>query len=400
MHISSAPSCVFDSASLRVSLAPLVPVEYKLWYDQVGFHIARWLDDGTLDELWDLGVTVFRNRISETGKHPADQFQALFDEEYVRFVSSFKKYQSTVLILTFGRPAVYEFARDNRVLFWLCCHQFAVGAINKEQSAYLITMRKRDILHALYGKFEKRYAKAISKLTLKTWNSIELGSVVKLLQNSVFVDAFRHWKRIPVRAVQILERYPFLRNSRILHRFSCHADTLDSEEFPSDLKIVYFDTVELGKRLGLKHGQSIVDACETVPALRLLHDSWSITLNKRLEPLEIDELLPKSPISGRRWVSHLRSVNAVLREASEMQHCLATYVEKLKAGQSFVYKVTEPERATCELVRRKDLLEVQQIALFRNGVVSEETQRRVAEWLATENKQFRRQRNQESHADS
>lgn len=386
MHISSAPFCELTAGELFVKFEPLVPLSCRLWYDETGFHIAYCYDDGDFEEVRDIGIDIFRPAINCRVDHPADKFQYTFDEEYVNFVSVFKKYQSSLLVLTFGRPAVYSFTMQNPVLFWLCCHKFVVGAISKDEVAHLATMKRREVLSLVAGKSEARYLKLLAKLKLKNWDGAEFRLLVRMLQTPLFVEAFQHWRAVSIEAVKVLDRYPFLANSKILQRYSDSSAEVVISDIPVNFKDVYFDTVELGKHIGLKHSQSIVDACECVEAVRSLHDSWSAVLNRKVEYLSHDEILPEPPLSGNQWIIPLHSVNEILREASEMKHCLASYIDKLRVGKSFIYRVIRPQRATCEIVLRSGLYEISQISLYKNNPANEQTWESVASWLAGENK--------------
>ncbi len=64
-----------------------------------------------------------------------------------------------------------------------------------------------------------------------------------------------------------------------------------------------------------------------------------------------------------------------------MKHCVASYSDAVMFGDSFIYRVLKPERATLELKIHKNKPVIQQLCLQNNGKPSNETKNAVNRWL-------------------
>ena len=91
--------------------------------------------------------------------------------------------------------------------------------------------------------------------------------------------------------------------------------------------------------------------------------------------------LPLPPLPGNEWIVPLTTPQEFVEEARAMQHCVISYLQSVREGQSYIYRVQAEEPATLELQRGCSGWEVVQLRGYANGPVSTKTRESVADWL-------------------
>ena len=62
-----------------------------------------------------------------------------------------------------------------------------------------------------------------------------------------------------------------------------------------------------------------------------------------------------------------------------MRHCCASYADKIRDGESYLYRVLAPERATLEIRRRRPV--ILELRLAKNQSPAPRTRAAVDRWL-------------------
>jgi hypothetical protein len=117
------------------------------------------------------------------------------------------------------------------------------------------------------------------------------------------------------------------------------------------------DTHRLGEQLGISEVDAILAQCTTWRALAALHDAWA----RRLHSLDIAKQvaakgneLPEPPFPGTKDIQPVTTVYDLLMEGTGMHHCVGSYLDAIRRGDSYIYKVFSPNRATVELGHDKN----------------------------------------------
>jgi hypothetical protein len=91
---------------------------------------------------------------------------------------------------------------------------------------------------------------------------------------------------------------------------------------------------------------------------------------------------PRPPIPGTDAIQPLRSPRALIDEGRIQDNCVASYSEQVADGDTFIYRVLRPERATLSLVRVPGgEWQIDELLRAHNRPVSAATRRAVQLWL-------------------
>jgi hypothetical protein len=152
-----------------------------------------------------------------------------------------------------------------------------------------------------------------------------------------------------------------------------------------EMVTVFYDTVNLGWQLGIADGADLVAACTDWRKLSGLHEEWTRRLNnEELDTLvkKYGEKLPPPPLPGAEDIQPVDSVRELLLEGRLMRHCVGGYIDKVRSGKCYIYRITAPERATLEILRDEAGAWVQgQLKSYYNSSPSKDVFRLTREWL-------------------
>jgi len=91
---------------------------------------------------------------------------------------------------------------------------------------------------------------------------------------------------------------------------------------------------------------------------------------------------PPPPVPGTDSIVPLRAPRALVEEGRRQHNCVAGYAERVAGGDTYIYRVLAPQRATLSLVRWPGgSWQIGELLRAGNCPVSAETRRVVTEWL-------------------
>jgi len=91
---------------------------------------------------------------------------------------------------------------------------------------------------------------------------------------------------------------------------------------------------------------------------------------------------PPPPVSGTDSIVPLRAPQALVDEGRKQHNCVAGYAERVAGGDTYIYRVLAPQRATLSLVRWSGGgWQIGELLRAGNYPVSAATRRSVREWL-------------------
>ena len=94
------------------------------------------------------------------------------------------------------------------------------------------------------------------------------------------------------------------------------------------------------------------------------------------------------PFPGNADIIPLTTYTMLCDEGRQQHNCVASYINAVIQGRSFIYRVLSPERCTLELAPRNGRWEAVQLRAACNRTPSEETRDAVNRWLAEEKKKL------------
>ncbi|MBQ7178395.1 MAG: PcfJ domain-containing protein [Victivallales bacterium] len=113
-------------------------------------------------------------------------------------------------------------------------------------------------------------------------------------------------------------------------------------------------------------------------AMSRLHDKLAEAYQKH----RFDNIVFTPPVLGNANIIPLTTYAMLCDEGQQQHNCVASYVEEVLEGRSFIYRVLQPERCTLELALRGGRWVVVQLRTACNGAPSKETIDSVNRWLA------------------
>ena len=302
-------------------------------------------------------------------------------------IGRFTYLQTAFLKLCIESHRGLQMLESNPNLLWLIL-DYSIGNLYFTDDIFrLLGKKRKEIIDIIFGEVPLGTEKFISKIRYLNGDRDELELTKRSLNNPRVVGDYAHWDTIPIQALLISERFEKLSGAGFLLEV-CQKPLNRISEYTigmPKLSKMTDDTIRMGITLNIKNSNKIVKSCRTCDQLISLHDRWIELLNKHQKFYEPDvDFEPPSIIAceGIVWIS---SANALIREGVEMEHCIATYVNKVEKGDSIVFAVMQPERATLELKMRDGKYEIAEIKLKNNFEVREETKIFLHDWIRSEN---------------
>jgi hypothetical protein len=126
----------------------------------------------------------------------------------------------------------------------------------------------------------------------------------------------------------------------------------------------------------------------SLAAFRRYHDALACRYNQRVadearESLDDGSPLPPPPYLGTSEIIPLTTPQDFYEEGAVQQSCVASYLDKVRRGHTFIYRVVVPQRATAEIAEHQPgCWHLVQLAGFKNRPVSTATREAVESWLA------------------
>lgn len=273
------------------------------------------------------------------------------------------------------------------VLFWYVAPEILRRSTGKpDQVNRLLGMRRRELLGLVCDGASKAHIRLLSRFPLPDL-SFDCRSILQLILSAPdVIGLLGHVETIDWALCQSLLRYRDAILTKVGRSLLCSKLPLhDKITKLRDLKQLLDDVIMLGTALNIKYPEIVAQACRDWNNLFRLHEKWSERVNKAdFEDMiaEIGNDLPLPPFSGCQGIEPISTVLDLLEEGSCMHHCVGSYVEKIRSGHSYIYKVTFPERSTLELRRYPGKhWHIGQAKGYCNHNVSMETTKYIQKWL-------------------
>lgn len=372
-----------------------------------GLVISRWNDVRQIwqNEEWDPGIPIPTENWKPVCNGALEEFFQEIPSEILNAISPFKWRQFILLKMIRICPEMLELLQSNPMLAWLLADAITERQIPLSEAKQWIFRKRKDILQFVGGTGSESGVRVLSKIKMVLDSTTEspgdershlnLIELKKLIRNDQLMLALRSIKIIPLPEVADLNTYPdlplWLLTWRInADEFYCSTPPENGKAVVRDL---WDDTLSLGERLAIKDRLSRLKKCDSISSLRNLHDTWSreYTTEKRtamLRNLTASYGTNKFPLPlapGCDGIVPITTIEELFAEGEEMHNCVASYAEKIMDGNSSIYKVLAPERATLEIASENNRLLNLQLKTFCNGEPTEATSLFVEKWLAKQN---------------
>jgi len=317
--------------------------------------------------------------------HPIARYAQDLPREVVRGVAAFAYGQLAMLQVCAASPRGEQLLRSAPVLLWLIAPTLLRQSEGRTEALHdLLGLRQRDLL-ALYC---WRGNSALTRLLAKVPPAIDADR--RILTAILAWEEASSLLRLKPKVDWALLRLIDGQRSRISNPVARSIIMSDMEppamaRALGNLDRIVQDTTNLGQQLGITDAAALVAACTGWRMLRGLHDAWT----KRLNSVELDvmieqcgDYLPPPPLPGTNAIQPVGSVRELLLEGMVMHHCVGSYIDAVRSGTCYIYRVTKPERATLEIQRNQSGVWVQaQLKSYCNGRPGMDVVRQVQKWL-------------------
>ena len=118
----------------------------------------------------------------------------------------------------------------------------------------------------------------------------------------------------------------------------------------------------------------------SIPQLNQLHEDLIFDFNLKRE--DTGEPLPPPPLPGKEGeIEPLETCQELAIEGRLQQHCVGSYAHSVRRGQTYVYRMLKPERATLAIMQGPRGWTLREIHGYRNADVQPETYQAAVDWL-------------------
>lgn len=305
-------------------------------------------------------------------------------------VSQFQYLQVAILKVCVESYRCNQMLESNPCLLWILLDFACENNIDVDQINSLLGLKRQSILFQIFGTLPNGAGRFIAKVKLLNGVENELDIIKRVILNQDIIEAFSHFEEIPIQVLYLAERYPDLIGARYVFDVC----------FPKRERISFYlegipalckkteDTINLGIALNIKNASKFVKSCRNTNELDRLHDKWAASLNKSRTFYNPDIKFDVPSIreaDGMKWLS---TANSLVNEGVEMEHCIATYVNKAQKGVSIIFSIFDPERATLEVGKRDGKYILKEVKKKNNLEVNDSTREKIQEWLRAENERL------------
>ncbi|MBF0121705.1 MAG: PcfJ domain-containing protein [Desulfobacterales bacterium] len=384
-------SFVNSYGELHIDFRPQLDVFLKILPWEKGLCMFRHKNNNWQYEPFDLGLRLIDQDISLD--LAVLKFLNCIPKKIQELVSSYSYLQTTLLQYMAKTDSAIELMETVPILLWIIAYIANTEYWEYEQLENFFSKKRKKILKIALGKEYSSTIKFLKKIHLIDGDEAELKIINTALSNQALIQSLRHYPAIPVSILSILIKQPFWLNSKIIHHILTLPD--DDKNFKlSELNqaaCLCYDAINIGQALGIQNSFQILNQLKGLNEIKRLHDRWSNRLNninkQRLKDKYASELermkvlFPEPPILGNEFIQPIICEESLFIEGIEMKHCVGSYTNKILNGESYIYKVLAPQRATLEIEYIQSKWRIAQLKLAKNQSPSLETHNAVLQWL-------------------
>ncbi|NVK30152.1 MAG: PcfJ domain-containing protein [Gammaproteobacteria bacterium] len=383
-----------ENMVLDVQLDPLCRLEFSIKAPiQCKFRFSSWenglmyerFEGGTWNpETLDCGFALLDLSESQAANADILAFLSGIPSEVRTLAAPFRCGQATMLRWIATNQYASELFKSSPLLFWLLVARQQVVGWPDTHIESLLSSKRNKVLSAISGVGQQSGLKFLNRVELVKGDEKECEILINALRSGFHQSQCGQEARIPMHWVSAAAGYPELSHSRAFHNF-CLANPEPSTEFHPELRHYarfWEDTLNVARVLEIYDAEITLMRCSDFQAVRRLHDRWTDRLNQH-QAAVVDgaTAFPTTPIPGNADIHPILTLEDLQAEGRLMHHCVSVYEPKILNGQSYIYRMLHPERATIELRFQGQQVRIGQVTLAYNARPSRETLSAVNSWL-------------------
>jgi hypothetical protein len=318
--------------------------------------------------------------------HPIARYTHELPQDIVRDLASFGNGQLAMLQVCAISPRGAQLLRSAPVLFWLVAPVLLRESGAEPEALHtLLGLKARDLLALHCGHGSNALIRLLAKVPISATH-MDKRILNAILLREEASTLLRHKANVDWQLLELIVNQgdkisnPLVR-SIIMSNMEQPAMAATLDKMDSIVR----DTMHLGQQLGIADAAGLVATCTDWRMLWGLHEAWT----KRLNSVQLDatvrkygETLPPPPLPGTDAIQPIDSVRELLLEGRIMHHCVGSYIDDVRSGTYYVYRVMEPERATLAIWREASGIWVQgELKSYCDKKPGMAVDRQVQEWL-------------------
>lgn len=326
----------------------------------------------------------------------------------------------------FGQPLLLkqlarsEAARDlfdnNPHLLWLAIVSVFESRLDADQLDAHFRMKQSRLLGRIARGAAGAQWRLLRRVRLQSGSIEEARTLVHALSEHYVCEAVAHESKVEAELLSMLAFNEVLATRKLVGLLAAKLDE-DAEFLLADARILantVRDIVRLGRTLSIAQPMKAIERCTSIEAIQALHDRWTERLNASwnstlrqaapapfrpitrhgggdvpyaaVAPFEsegrAERRFPEPPLPDSSAIKAIRTVADLVEEGFEQRHCVASYADAVCRGDSYIYKLLYPERATLELRKRNGRLSLGEFKGPCNRRPGADAFRVVRDWLA------------------
>ncbi|MDX2471663.1 MAG: PcfJ domain-containing protein [SAR324 cluster bacterium] len=335
-------------------------------------------------------------------------------------------YQFTMLQVVAQYPAAKDLMNTNPNLLWLICFWGRESGRTLDQIGELLRYRKRDLLSMILNPITPLAVRLVQRIQAEAFTFVEYQVILEFLRSTDILIHFAHVRTLPIPLLELTNQHPTF-SEWIIRVFLRHKEESAQVRFLGEVweaVDTLYDLSRLAKHLRIDLGLSL-RRINRVGGLIFLKDRWrhqfgllladidnydngempplserisnwllrpKLTVLRKLDKFGINLervalgikdgcKFPKPPIEGTQDIRPLCSSYQMLQEGREMNHCVASYRDRILSGASYIYAIHQPERGTIEIDAYSPLPHLLQAKGVNNRNLAQNTLKAVEDWL-------------------
>ena len=323
--------------------------------------------------------------LAEQRRRAFDQFRFSLPKLVAHAAEPFRTHQWPFLLFLLYDTGAIELAQSNPSLAFLVSQKLK-GDRELIESLQCSNIRQRDLLEILNLPASPNAVKIFRKISPASLTGDNWRSILNIVKQEIEAPKPRinHLPSINSGVVEILLDP---NASRTVTPSLLEEVAQDrSENYRGRIVHLITSTLRMQDEMRTR---TRCESFSSLARLREIHHEVSENYRRRVRQL-IDanqhesDSFRRPPIPGINGaIEPITSAASLVDEGEEQGNCVASYAPKVREGNTFIYRVLYPQRATLSIVRRSPLAdwEIGELESRFNTDVSAETEEYVAGWL-------------------
>jgi len=295
-----------------------------------------------------------------------DEDVAVFIEEipvvFREAVEPIPVYRALMLRLMKLKSETVHLAISNPALLLLLLDKVRRGEISDREAAAMVIEKRRDIARFCRCQAGESAVRILSRITINSFTPEDLNVLRHVIQQRSIAEALCVHKVITPSLLSVIHRWPWLTECDFFRMDRVFAETIydqkDGGEYLWNLKKYLDDTVQVAQYLGIDDIHVRVRRMTRARSLVRLHDKLTEDMNRLLMDREQHERLtrkyksvffPQPPLPGNADIRPILTIHDLIAEGQQMNHCVASYADRIMKKQKAIYRVLHPQRCTLSI---------------------------------------------------